>query len=323
MPDESDFKERLLDRLKAIGAGLISFAPGALASDLLARVLTGKGGGAEPPFIKAQKAVDLPEKAFGKNKTTKEMLFSIEPGAGASSGREIRLHSDEKGKVSLPAAAHEIGHSMGGPIQKVTGLAEHLFFRPRMDGRALPLTVSPLHLPLLAAATSPVKEDEKTIWSVIKRNPALIAALMSAVPLIGEAHASARGLYAINKVHGSLKALRSAGPMARNFAATAASHLPAIIALYAASKIRNWLQKKDDSAPVEKRAQAVRTGRVSRVVDRPLLGGERIPPRPEESLFPVDPSYPGKSKKWKLKPDEDRNVIQPRNTQTGSLGIQE
>lgn len=318
MPGEPDLKQRLLDRLKSISAGLIAFAPGAIASEFLVRSLTGKGGGTDRPLISQKETLKFPERAHGE----KNLLFTLEPGAGSSSGREIRLHTSKKGKVSLPAAAHEVGHATGGPIQKITGLAEYLFYRPRAGGHTLPIAVSPLHVPLLLAATTPVGEKEKGVWAWIKRNPALLAAGMSALPLAGEAHASIRGLQAIKKVYGPEKALMSAGPMARNFFATAATHAPAILALYAASKVRDWIQRSRE-AGVEKKAQAVRTGSVGRVVDRPLLGGERIPPRQREDQFPVDPAYLGKSKKWKMKPDEDRNVIQPRSTQTGSLGIQE
>lgn len=163
---------------------------------------------------------------------------------------------EEKGGAPLAGAAHEMGHAKGGVIQRVTGaLSDALFVKPKtvsVGGRSFVTpSVSPLHIPLLAAAVTS-KSDDKTIrW--IQEHPAEIAAGMAAIPLAQEAHASVRALDAIRKLPitsggGRAGMVQAAGPLIRGLGSHALTHLPAIAALLAASKVRDLIQGRREAA---------------------------------------------------------------------------
>lgn len=151
--------------------------------------------------------------------------------------------------VDMPAMAHEFGHFKGGPIQKATrSLKQLLFTTPKIRGRAIGPQVSPAHIPLLLAAIVP-KGEKKDALRWAQEHPAEIAAALTAVPLAQEAHASARAIRGIAKLPkakggGRGAALRASLPLGKSFGITALSHLPVVAGLWAASKIRDRLQKK-------------------------------------------------------------------------------
>jgi hypothetical protein len=118
--------------------------------------------------------------------------------------------------------------------------------------------ISPLHLPLLAAAVTPKADDKTVKW--VQEHPAEIAAVMSAAPIAQEAHASARALKAIKKMPvgaggGWAGVKREMVPLGKGLTSHALGYLPAIAALLVGSKIRDLIQKKKEKK-IEKKASA-------------------------------------------------------------------
>lgn len=265
--DERDKAPSLRDRLLSAAAGAGSLLPFGVGS-ALAGGLLGRGALTSGPTVSSDEAAEYPQRAFGR-----DQQVMIGPGRPAGSGRYISLPEEPGERVRLPLAAHEAGHMQGGLLQRLSGgVNDILFVRPSVAG--VPLSVSPLHLPLLYAATSPVEKDEKGVWAWVKRNPAALAAALAAVPLAGEAHASLRGLSAIRSTHGSDAMMQSVSPMARAFGTHALGHAVPVAGLWAASKVRDLLAslrgKKEQT--VEKRA-----GEISRINDRPSIGAFVLP----------------------------------------------
>ena len=238
---------------KALALGMLGSAPATFGSGLLTRLFQGKHGKImfAGPYVSEPEAERFPKKAW-KSDPYYEFIKDVAP----SSGKTVRVPVVIKGKkevVPLPATAHEFAHAAGGPVQKITNfMRAALFGRP---GGKIPGTnmlfrspaISPLHVPLLlAAAAKKPEEDEKGISAFIRRHPTALATLLAAGPMIGEAHASGKALAAIKKIHGPKMALKSAPPLARAFAATASSYLPAIATIWGTSKIRDILTKKKE-----------------------------------------------------------------------------
>ena len=189
----------------------------------------------------------------------------------------ISLPFSAGGDVPLGATAHEMGHAKGGVIQRGTkAIKGALFMDPkelkvsaprgglrgliaslrkgRLSGM-LPKTIripgglSPLHVPLLAAAETPKADDKTVKW--IQEHPAEIAAAMAAVPIAQEAHASARALRAIKKLPlssggGWPGVRREMLPLGKGLASHAIGFLPAIAALLVVSKIRDLIQGRKE-----------------------------------------------------------------------------
>jgi hypothetical protein len=174
----------------------------------------------------------------------------------------------------MAAMAHELGHAKGGVIQRATDVGTRTMFGqakytvpdkkyiPKfLKGKQLVTPVlSPLHVPLAIAAASPIKEDDNKVVKFIKKNPAAIAAGMTAVPLLGEAHASARALKYIKKMPkkagGGWKGVRrEALPLAKSFGTHALAYAPAVAGLYAISKLRDFIQKRREQKKLEKTAE--------------------------------------------------------------------
>lgn len=235
---------------KALMAGLLGSVPATLLGGIFTRLSLGKGAKVlfAGPKISERQADVFSQKAFKKKAPLIEYIKDVTPSAGRS------VHLPVVGKherVPLPAAAHEFAHAAGGPTQKITSfLRKALFMRP---ARKVPFTkrtfvgspaISPLHLPLMLAAAAPREKDEKGVSGFVKKHPALLASILAAGPLTGEAHASIKALRAIKKVHGRGAMMKSAPVLGRAFAATASSYLPAIATIWGVGKIRDYLQKR-------------------------------------------------------------------------------
>jgi hypothetical protein len=258
----------LRDRLISAASGVGSLLPLGIGTSLLGGAL-GRGLLTSGPTISSDEAAAYPARAFGRDQPV-----MIDPGRPPHSGRYISLPEEEGGRVRLPIAAHEAGHMHGGLLQGAGSAVNNaLFVRPEIGGVHLPM-VSPLHLPLLYAAASPVEKEDKGLWAWIKRNPAALAAGLAAIPLAAEAHASLRGLNAIRKTHGTSAMLKSAPLMARAFGTHALEHAVPVAGLWTAGKVRDllarWRAKKE--TPVEKRA-----GTIERLNDRPSVGSFVLP----------------------------------------------
>lgn len=247
MAREKD-KEKI--QSKAFAAGLLGSVPATLLGGILTRISQGKGAKVmfTGPKIPQTQADVFSRKAFGKDPLV-EYIKDVMPSSG---GGLVELPVvGKKERVPLPAAAHEFAHAAGGPTQRITSfLRKALFMRPATK---VPFTkgtfvrspaVSPLHIPLMLAAATPRDKDEKGVVGFAKKHPALLASILAAGPLTGEAHASLKALGAIKKVHGRGAMMKSAPVLGRAFAATASSYLPAIATIWGTSKIRDWLQKR-------------------------------------------------------------------------------
>lgn len=235
-------------------AGIVPFLPAHVASRKLSKLLAkGAFGG---PKMSLEQANEVAEAMKAKGQMTVS-------GAGQAFSRPglAVLPAVSRSPVEVPvgAGAHEIGHAKGGIIQRLSRLARHgLFGKPD-----IPFTkyrgpfMSPLHLPLLVAAASPKKKDEKGLWATLKKHPALAATLMATPGLAGEAHASARGVLAARKALGTAQALKTVGPLSKALGFHALGYVPAIAAIYGVSKLRDYLQKEG--------------GQVGSAVSRPLI----------------------------------------------------
>lgn len=294
------------DRAKALAAGLLGSAPASALSGLLTRFVRGKKDFTQGrPRISSRAAEAFPRKAFGK-----DVLVEFERGVYPSAGKTVRLGTVPKGGkevVSLPAAAHEFGHAAGGLPQKVLGgMRKALFSQadlkiPGSKGKMVPLPpTSPAHIPLLLAAATPRKEDEKGAVEFVKKHPAALAAGLSAIPLAEEAHASLKGLSGIRKLYGGRAAAKSIPSMARGFGTHALAHLPAVASIYGVAKIRDLLQKRRKKRPREKTA-----GLLSRAVKRPLISSPGYLARPDQP----GPVYSRRRKRTSINP-ETRQVVE-------------
>lgn len=235
-------------KTKALMAGLLGSLPATLAAGGLVRLSQGKGAKIlhAGPKITETEAERFPRKAFGK-----DPLIEFVGNGIPSSGRTVKLPVvGRKEMVPLPAAAHEFAHAAGGPIQATTKfLRSALFMQPATRVGKLMVrspAISPLHIPLLLAASSPKGKDEKGVSKFVKEHPAALASLLAAGPLAGEAHASLKGLAAIKKLYGSKTMMKSAPPMARALAATISAYLPAVATIWGTSKIRDILQRRHE-----------------------------------------------------------------------------
>jgi len=313
---DKERKKRLLHSLSATGAGAAA-VPAAILATSPAMLMLSKGLTHAKPHITSESAYDFPLAAFGK-----DQRVHIAPGIAAQSSRRIDVPEVPPAgsrAVSLPVMAHESGHMHGGLVQKLTSLGEHgLFSQPGIGKYRLPMMVSPVHAGLAVAASLPKTEKNKVLrW--LQSHPAAIAAGMSAIPLAGEAHASARAIRGIHKVYGSRAAAKSVVPLARAFGTHALGHAPAIAGLAVMGKVRDWLAKKRASKSLEKTGEAPGGGAIGRVVDRPL----RTYNMPVQwSDFPWMNSEVNLMKPRRKQADPDRPEILHANTST-LLGAQE
>jgi hypothetical protein len=240
-------KEKLQSR--ALMAGLLGSVPATFLGGLMTRLSQGKGA---KVMFAGPKITETQADVFSQKAFKKDPLVEYIKDAMPSSGRSVRLPVvGKKEQVPLPAAAHEFSHAAGGPTQKITSfLRKALFMRPatRVPGTKSTFVrspaISPLHIPLMLAAATPKEKDEKGVVGFAKSHPALLASVLAAGPLAGEAHASAKALRAIKKVHGRGAMMKSAPVLGRAFAATASSYLPAVATIWGTAKIRDWLQKR-------------------------------------------------------------------------------
>jgi hypothetical protein len=289
------------DRGKALLAGLLGTAPATALTGLLTRAVRGKKDFTQQgPYISVSEAEKFPRKAFGK-----DVLVEFERGVYPSAGKTVRLPSIPKGKkevTSLSAAAHEFGHAAGGTPQKVLGgLRKALFASPELrvpgvKGKFIPLPpVSPAHLPLILAAASPRKKDEKGVKEFVKKHPAALAAALSAIPLAEEAHASLKGLSAIRKLHGGRMATKALPSMARGFGTHALAHLPIVATIWGTGKIRDFLQSRREKT----------AGVLVRALKRPLLSSPRYFARIDEP----GPVYLRRRQNTSINP-ETRQVVE-------------
>jgi len=313
---DKERKKRLLHSLSAVGAGAAgTAAAGAIATPL--QMMLAKGIIHSKPHVSSESGYDFPSKAFGK-----DQQVAIEPNLAPMAYRAIRVPEippEGSGKVSLPALAHESGHMHGGVLQRLSNLsAGGLFLQPGVGKYRLPFVVSPAHAGLAVAAGLPKSKKNKVLrW--IQSHPAAIAAGMSAIPLAGEAHASARALMGIKKVYGAQAARQSVVPLAKAFGNQAMAHAPAIAGLAVMGKVRDWFARKRESNSLEKKGEAPGGGAIGRVVDRPL----RTYNMPVQwSDFPWMNSEVNLMKPRRKQADPDRPEILHANTST-LLGAQE